>query len=168
MTAVPTARLLLFNTAIDAESERYIQGQLNDRGVDLARVEIRRETHESTYLQTYNEIDMGLDVFPWSGGTTTREALWMGVVVIGLYGNRRSARGTSAALSQAGLDELIARTPADYVKLTCELAGNRTRLQALRATMRQRMADTVCNAERFTRALEAAYREMWQRWCSNQ
>ena len=92
----------------------------------------------------------------------------MGVAVIGLYGERRSARGTVATLSQAGLDQLIARSPSDYVRIAVELATDRTRLQTLRNTMRTRMANTVCNAEQFTSALEAVYREMWQTWCATQ
>lgn len=164
--AIPTARLLLFNTTFDKETRRTIRDGLVQRGVADERIEIRNQMDEGGYLPVYHEIDIGLDVFPWNGGTTTREALWMGVPVIGLLGERRSARGTAATLHYAGVPELIATSKAEYVRLATQLASDPARLSTLRQDLRDKLRDTICNAPRFTSDLEAAYRRMWQSWCA--
>jgi predicted O-linked N-acetylglucosamine transferase (SPINDLY family) len=168
LNANPTSRLLLFNTMFDSETRVRVQRELVQRGVVEDRIEIRNRMDHQGYLHQYHQIDIALDVFPWNGGTTTREALWMGVAVVGLLGERRSARGTAATLHYAGLPELIARTPDDYVRVATELASDGHRLTELRHGLRDRLRATICNAPAFTRQLEAAYRRMWKSWCLTQ
>ncbi len=167
MRALPSARLLLFHTSLTGDVKDHLHTQLTRRGIDPRRFELLDQTDDPHYLYVYHRIDIGLDVFPWNGGTTVREALWMGVPVVGLYGDRSSARSTAAALHQAGLPELIARSPSEYVQIVEHLSNDLNRLQDLRDSIRRRVRDTLCNAPAVTRGIERAYRQMWRKWCQS-
>ena len=113
----------------------------------------------------YHEIDIALDPFPFNGTTTTFEALWMGVPVIALRGDRHSARVGASILANAGLAGLVAGGIDEYVSLAVRLASNAERLRELRRTIRDRVAASpLRDAPGFTRTLENAYRDMWARW----
>jgi len=116
----------------------------------------------------YNEIDVALDTFPYGGGTTTCESLWMGVPVITLPGDTMVSRGTAMLLTRVGVPEFVARTPGEYVAVARHWASSLEQLAALRDGLRERMRGTLCDAAGFTRSLEDAYREMWRRWCVKQ
>ena len=119
------------------------------------------------YFDLHQRIDAALDTFPYGGGTTTCDALWMGVPVVSLAGRTAVGRGGVSILSNIGLPELIAASPEQYVRVAAELAHDLSRLSRLRATLRDRMqASPLMNAPRFARGVEAAYRTMWQRWCA--
>jgi len=165
LQAIPDSRLLLFHTRFSDQSAELVRSDLIRLGVTKNRIEIRNRTDAASYLSTYHEIDIALDVTPWAGSTTTLEALWMGVPVIALLGKRRSARSTAVILHQVGLPELIATDIPDYVRIANSLAGDVSRLTAIRSNLRERMNMTVCNAGRFTRELEREYRTMWHDWC---
>jgi predicted O-linked N-acetylglucosamine transferase (SPINDLY family) len=110
-----------------------------------------------------------LDTFPYTGHSTSLDALWMGVPVVSLTGPSAVSRGGLSILSNLGLPELAASTEADYVRLAVELARDLPRLAALRATLRERLqASPLMDAPRFARQIEAAYRTMWHRWCTQQ
>ncbi|MCA9148214.1 MAG: tetratricopeptide repeat protein, partial [Planctomycetales bacterium] len=166
LKAVPNSRLRLFNTHFSNESIQHVSAQLTGRGIAAERFSIGTEVRRGHYLTEYDEIDVALDVFPWNGGTTTREALWMGVPVIGLLGDRRSSRGTAATLHYAGVPELIAHNWDEYVEIACKLAVAPPELQRYRQTLREQARQTICDAARFTQSLEAAYRQIWQTWCA--
>lgn len=120
----------------------------------------------SDHLGRYSQIDIALDPFPYNGTTTNCEALWMGVPVITLAGRSHVSRVTTSQLSNLGLHEMIAQTPDDYIQIAETLASDVDRLRALREGMRERMsASPMMDAERFTRNLETAYRQMWNSWC---
>ena len=120
----------------------------------------------SEYFAQYEQIDIALDTFPFRGGTTTCDALWMGVPVVSLVGQTAVGRGGLSLLSNVGLPELAAHTEDEYVSIAVELANDLPRLAELRATMRERMqASPLMDAPRFARNIEDAYRSMWQTWC---
>src|SRR5205823_280526 len=99
--------------------------------------------------------------------TISCHALWMGVPVVTLAGDRHCSRMVGSVLSCLGLSELVAQSPEEYVKIAVELAGNVSRLANMRSTLRERMrASPLTDAPRFTRALEQNYREMWRAWCA--
>src|SRR5208337_4322502 len=101
------------------------------------------------YLRIYEHIDVALDPFPYGGGTTTCDALWMGVPVVSLAGETAVGRGGLSILSNIGLPELVARDPEEYVRIAAELARDLPRLSNLRATLRQRMQSSpLMNAPR--------------------
>ena len=119
------------------------------------------------YFGIYERIDVALDPFPYGGGTTTCDALWMGVPVVSLAGQTAVGRGGLSILSNVGLPELVAADAEQYVRIAVELAHDLSRLSELRATLRDRMqASPLMDAPRFARNVEAAYREMWRRWCA--
>jgi predicted O-linked N-acetylglucosamine transferase (SPINDLY family) len=168
--AVPTTRLLLKGELFAEEHTRKrVEGQLARAGVALERVDFRTRTAATAeHLDAYGEVDIGLDPFPYNGTTTTCEAFWMGVPVLTLRGGHHAARVGVSLLTRIGLGELIADHPDDYVAKAVALARDRDRLQALRASMRERMRVSPLMDERdFARRFEAALRDMWRRWCQS-
>jgi predicted O-linked N-acetylglucosamine transferase (SPINDLY family) len=117
-------------------------------------------------MELYHRIDICLDSFPYTGHTTTLDALWMGVPVITLPGSTAVSRGALSIVSHLGMPWLVARSADQYVQIAGKLAGDRPRLGALRATLRDRLAASpLMDGPSFARSFEAAFRTAWQRWC---
>ena len=167
LRALPGSRLLLKNKELREEPARErIAAAFAAAGVADGRVILEGPSPHRQFLERYNGVDIALDPFPYSGGLTTLEALWMGVPVVTLGGATFAARHSLSHLNVAGLGELVARDKADYIAIALGLARDRERLAKLRAGMRARMlASPVTQAERFTRNLESAFRAMWRTWC---
>jgi predicted O-linked N-acetylglucosamine transferase (SPINDLY family) len=168
LAAVPDARLLLkWKSLADAAEGARVRQAFGAHGIAPERLELRGPTPHAQMLAEYADVDIGLDPFPFCGGLTSCEALWMGVPIITLPGTRPVSRQTLGFLTQLGLPELAADSPERYVAIAAELAGDRDRLAALRAGLRARMAaSSLCDGPCFTRGLEAAYRAMWRTWCA--
>ncbi len=162
---VPGARLVLHS---DRSSHLHsIQGKLTELGLDPARVEFVAKRPLDAYFAAHNEFDIALDPFPHNGGTTTCDALYMGVPVVTLVGEHAVNRAGLSLLATVGLDELAAESIDGYVELATSLAHDLPRLAELRRTLRPRMqASPLMDAAGFVRDLEAAYRWMWRRWCN--
>lgn len=168
LARVPKARLLI--KARDLSRTAVLEafrGRLAAGGVDLARCELAGHVADAAAnLAAYARADIGLDPVPFAGGATTREMLWMGVPVVTLAGPTRASRIGSSLLHRAGLSRLVARAPEDYVRIAADLAADLPALHALRRDLRlQIAASSLVDAERHTRDLETAYREMWRSWC---
>lgn len=119
------------------------------------------------YLRWYDAVDIVLDTTPYSGATTTCDALYMGVPVVTAPGTRSASRSAASVLSSVQVGECIASGPQDYVRRAVALAGNRPLLAELRSTLRERLSASPIMDERgFVRALEQAYRRMWRQWCA--
>ena len=132
-------------------------------GVAPQRLELLPASSYTEYLATYHEVDVALDPFPFSGSATTCEALWMGVPVVTCPGETFAGRHSLSHLSSMGLTETIARDLDEYVELAVSLAGDLPRLAALRAGLRQRMADSpLCDGKRFASNLASVLHEMWE------
>lgn len=162
---MPEARLLLY--ARDVSHCDRVRNVLGQAGVPETRVTfVGRQSFED-YLQTYRRIDVALDPFPFTGGTTTCDALWMGVPVVSLAGETAVSRAGSSILSNVGLGHWVARSEAQYVDLAAGLMRDSAGLAALRQELRKRLESSpVMNAPDFTRGLEAAFRDMWRTWCT--
>jgi protein O-GlcNAc transferase len=166
LQAVPRARLLLHAPAGSHRSR--VREQLGLSGTDAERLEFIHRVSIADYLALYHRIDVALDPFPYGGGTTTCDALWMGVPVVSLAGATAVGRGGLSILSNVGLPELVAHDTDQYVRIATELAADPPRLAELRATLRKRMQQSpLMDAPRFARNVEAAYRGMWRRWCQS-
>lgn len=160
---LPDAKLLVHTNEIGrAHLQEYFRGAR----VGPERIEFVGKQPLVDYLATYRRIDVCLDTFPFGGGTTTCDALWMGVPVVTLKGETAVSRAGASLLGQLGLSELVAGTPEDYVRIAVALARAPARLQAWRSGLRQRMQSSpLMDAPRFVRNLESIYRDIWQRWC---
>lgn len=162
---VANSRLLLFALP-GAHRERALR-RFAELGVDPARVEFVDRLSPYQYLAQYQRADIALDAMPFAGGTTSCDALWMGVPLVTLRGHTAVGRVGASLLKQLNLPELIAETPEEYVSIAVNLAGDLPRLSTLRAGLRQRLlASPLSNAPQFTQDLESAYRQMWAAWCS--
>jgi predicted O-linked N-acetylglucosamine transferase (SPINDLY family) len=141
--------------------------QLTEEGIDPDRMTFVGRLPVREYLRLYQTIDIGLDPFPYSGGTTSCDALWMGVPVVTMSGKTAASRGTLTLLHTLGCNELVAESQGQYVQIASELTGEPARLSQLRAALRPRMASSpLTDAPRFARNMEAAFREMWRTWCA--
>jgi protein O-GlcNAc transferase len=164
LRAVPQARLLLH--AAEGTHRQRTADLLLKLGIDPRRLRFVGKVPLPEYVQLYGQIDIALDPFPYGGGTTTCDALWMSVPVISLRGNTAVGRAGLSLLSNIGLPELVAQTPEEYVRIAADLANDLPRLRALRSSLRTRMEQSpLMDAPRFARDVEAAYRTMWRQWC---
>lgn len=162
--AVEKSRLIIHSnpgTHLDTLRRRFL-----DRGIAPDRLEFLKWQSWAQYIGTYDRIDVGLDTFPWGGGITTCDAMWMGVPVVTLAGRTAVGRGGASILSNVGLTDLIAATPQQYSQIAIALASDLPRLNQLRQALRQRMqASPLMDAPRFARNVEAVYRQLWHDWC---
>ena len=168
LNKLPGSRLLLKGAPLaDAHTRALLQARLVERGVAAERVTLRGQIPNfSDHLGFYREIDIALDPFPYNGTTTTCEALWMGVPVVTLLGDRHAARVGASLLTQMGLTELIANSVEEYVQIALALGGRPWHLRDLRRSLRPQMATSaLCDGYSFARKMEAAFRTMWQHWC---
>lgn len=167
LQAVPRSRLVLKWKSLGDESPRQrLREAFAAAGVTADRLEFRGGSPHHEMLAEYADIDIALDPFPFGGGLTSCEALWMGVPVVTLPGDRPASRQTLSFLQAMELEELAAVSPSDYVALCVALAADPDRLSHLRQSLRARMAASpICDGPSFTRAVEVAYRDMWHRWC---
>lgn len=164
---LPDARLVLLGVPPGPARERLL-GEFVEAGIGASRLLAVTPLPLEEYFAWFDAVDIALDPFPYSGGTTTCDTLWMGVPVLTLAGTRSVMRSTASILSCVGLGEWIARTADEYVDLAVRYAGRRDVLTGLRASLRQKMrASPLMDEVRFVRGLEAAYREMWRAWCDS-
>ena len=168
--AVPGSRLVLkWQSLGDAGVRRRMCELFAAAGAPDGALELRGFSPHAQMLAEYGDIDVALDPFPFCGGLTSCEALWMGVPVVTLPGDRFASRQTLGFLRNVGLDDLAADSPEDYVAIAAALAADVARRRELRATLRSTMAASLlCDAAVFTPTLEAAYRTMWRRRCAGE
>jgi predicted O-linked N-acetylglucosamine transferase (SPINDLY family) len=133
------------------------------RGIAPGRIELVERLSPAEYFAAYHRIDIALDPFPYTGGTTTCDALWMGLPVVTLAGQTPVGRAGVSILSNALLPHLIATTPDQYLQIAAHLAADIPHLIRLRSGLRQHLGvSPLMNAASFTRGIENAYRSLWQ------
>ncbi len=171
LRANPEARLILKWMSLHEDGlRRRLLDAFAEAGVSPDRIELRGPSSHRDSMSEYGDIDIALDPFPFSGGLTTCDALWMGVPVVTLPGERLASRQTFSFLRQMGMDEgLVARSPEDYVALASALAADPARLRDLRQELRPAMAGApFYDGAKFAAALEDAFRQMWRHHCSDE
>lgn len=169
--AVPESRLLLKALGLASEGARQRAREFLCReGMAPERLELRgAEPSYDAHLALYDRMDIALDTFPYHGTNTTCEAMWMGVPVVTLAGRSHVSRVGVSLLSNVGLAEFVADSDEEYVRIAASLANDIPRLADLRRTLRPRMEHSaLMDAPGFARNIEAAYREMWHKWCATQ
>lgn len=162
--ALPQARLRLQIKQMNAQTERErLQQRLALAGIAPERVTIECAMPREDYLAAHAEVDIILDTFPFPGGTTTCEGLWMGVPTVTLAGDTLLARQGASLLTCAGLVDWIAWDEDDYVTKAITHASDIHRLAQLRAGLREKvLASPLFDAPRFARNLEKALQGIWQ------
>lgn len=169
LEAAPDARLLLKSRSFgDRETAERLLALFARHGIAAERLElVAWLPARADHLALYDRVHIALDTVPYSGCTTTCEALWMGVPVIALRSPETRSRLSLGVLRQAGLQGLVAESPEAYVDLARDLAMDTRRLQTMRAGLRETLQrSSLLDAAALTRSVESAYREMWRRYCS--
>lgn len=164
--ALPHARLMLGNVTDSGVQQRVIE-RFSLAGVDADRLILQPRMSFSDYLALHHKIDLALDPFPYHGGTTTMHSLWMGVPVITLAGEHMVSRCAVPLLSRVGLGEFITHNEEEYFQRAIQIAQDLPGLNRIRLSIRERMSASNHGPQTVTRHLEAAYREMWRKWCAN-
>lgn len=143
---------------------RRIGNIFESNGVDSARLDFIADMEErGDHLAGLRDVDIALDPFPFNGCNTTFEALWMGVPVVTLAGDRLLSRMSASFLSQIGLSDLIAHDDDSYVAVAKALAADKARRVALRSQLRDRViASRLCDPASYAREIEGAYIELWR------
>jgi predicted O-linked N-acetylglucosamine transferase (SPINDLY family) len=167
LNAVPGSRLFLKSHALVSDNvKERISTQFGKQGVSPDRLIFRGASPHVDMLAEYGDMDIALDPFPFNGGLTSCEALWMGVPVITLFGKRPIARQTSGFLKTIDLDGFIAQNEKEYVELAVRWSSSTEELSEIRSSLRKKMSDSLlCDGKRFATNLENTYREMWRQWC---
>jgi predicted O-linked N-acetylglucosamine transferase (SPINDLY family) len=167
LQAVPDARLMLKSKSFgDGTTVERLLSLFEKQGVASDRLEFMSWVSASDeHLALYNRAHIALDTFPYSGCTTTCEALWMGVPVITLTRDEPRSRMSLSVLSTVGLNDCIAESPEHYIDIARELATDIGKLRMMRSGLRERMQQSsLLDAASFTRAVETVYRDMWKRY----
>lgn len=167
---MPSSRLVLQCGGLqDPGTRRVFEALFSRQGIEPARLELRGWSPYAELLAEYNDIDLALDPFPFAGGATSCEALWMGVPVITSPGDTFAGRRTYSYLSSIGLTETVAEDLTHYARLAIHLAQDLPRLAGWRAELRERMARSLlCDGARLAANLAGALRAAWRRWCTGE
>ena len=162
LRAVPGTRLVLLAGHAQAGVKRLTE-LFAKAGVMRDRLELRPRMPAEAYLAAHREFDLYLDPFPYNGGVTTCDALWMGVPVLAVAGSDYRSRQGLGLMTRVGLPQFVADSPAELVALVKDYAGRRPELADIRRGLRDRLAaSAVCDATGYVRDLEAAYRRVWR------
>ena len=167
LKTIPDSRLSLrTNTLDDKATAQRLHDRFAELGIAPERVALAGEAPHEAFMAHYHEVDIALDPFPYSGGLTTCEAMWMGVPVLAMAGETFAGRHSASHLRNVGLEDWVAATAEAYLALAQEHSRDVKKLATLRASLRGRMAKSpLCDGARYTRDLEAIYRRMWREWC---
>ncbi len=165
LRALPSARLLVAGVPANGSADQLLAWLLEE-GIAATRVTLHPRTGMHDYLALHGQIDIALDTFPYSGGTTTLHAVWMGVPTLTVAGESAAGRQTVCILEHTQLQQFIAVDSADFVHKGVALASDLAYLAALRAAMRARIALPDSDIMSLVAdGVENALRMMWQRWC---
>lgn len=148
-----------------ANRER-IRTPFAERGISAERLILEDASPHRDLLAAYGRADIALDPFPYSGGLTTLEALWMGAPVITMPGETFASRHSLSFLATRGLSELIGENRSAYIERAVQLAEDEARLAGMRQTLRDRVAESpICDGTAFAEAFSEILRGAWRDWC---
>ena len=169
LNAIPHAQLLLKSPSFgDTLAQQRYAALFAEQGVDKQRLLFEGATPLADMMQAYSAVDIALDPLPYNGGTTTLQAMWMGVPVITLCGGHFVSRMGASFMTAAGLPEWVADNEDDYVAIAQRAASDRLGLMALKRDMRQRLLrQPAWNIDQYMRDFNAALEGMWKDWCLN-
>lgn len=163
LIAVPNSRLRWqYKSFSDAAVADDLMHRMAKRGIESHRIQLLGAVEREAYLAAHHEIDVILDTFPFNGGTTTCEALWMGVPTLTLAGDRLIARQGASLLTAAGLSDWVAESKSEYISKAKSFCSHLSQLANLRSSLRtQVLASPLFDGQRFAENMEKALCEMW-------
>jgi protein O-GlcNAc transferase len=166
MAATPHSRMLIGGISTD-EDENKIAAWFAAGSIDRERLIFERRSGMKTYLALHHRVDLCLDTFPYTGGTTTLHSLWMGIPTLTLSGATTPARVSAALLSHVHLQAFVAHDADEFVQKGILAANNINLLASLRGSLRQLLANSALGQPPLIAdGLKTALRVMWQRWCA--
>jgi predicted O-linked N-acetylglucosamine transferase (SPINDLY family) len=166
LRALPETKMILAGMPADGEQAQLIE-QFAANGVARERLTFHGRRGMEEYLELHHRMDICLDTYPYTGGTTTYHALWMGVPTLTVAGPTPAARQGAAIMGQVGLDGFTAADDADFVEKGIYWANHPDALAGVRARLREQCRQSpVLQPHLIVDALERALRQMWQRWCA--
>ena len=166
LNAIPNSKLLLKSKNLGEEVEcQRIKNLFEGMGLSLDRLELRGHSPSvEEHLAAYNDVDIALDTFPYTGCTTTADALWMGVPVLTVAGDSMVSRQAAAVLRGVGLERWICRNGTEMVERAITLANDKESLQQQRLQQRRVANSELLDHEGLAANLEMAFRNWWQQW----
>lgn len=170
LKTVPESKLLLKAAGFDLPLVvKAIKKSFNRFDIDETRIEFRGYSPYRSMLKEYADIDIMLDAFPHSGGSTFLESIWQGTTPVTLKGDRLASRWGATVLNEIGRNDLIAASPDDYKTIAVKTAADTKQITDNRYSLREEMGRSrLCNMSAYANDMETAFREMWQKWCEEQ
>ncbi|MBF0587747.1 MAG: tetratricopeptide repeat protein [Magnetococcales bacterium] len=167
---IPESRFIL---KLPNRNMRYFTKKIMDQfaqcGVDMARVHLKGWSTQEEHLKVYNEIDFQLDTYPASASITGLESLRMGTPLVAWSSDCMNSRLLAAYMTHLDMDDWVAHSPEEYVQIAIRKAKNLQELADLSTSLRERFdASILGDHAAYALAVEHAYRDVWQRWCSKQ
>lgn len=167
LRALPESKMLIAGIPTDGGRNQRLADWFAAEGIPLERLRFHGRCAMDAYLALHHQVDICLDTLPYSGGTTTYHAYWMGVPTLTVAGSTPASRQGAAVMNQVGLDSFVARDAADFVAKGVEWAGRLAELAEVRLCLRERWQQSPIRApDVIANSLERAFRHMWSRWCA--
>ncbi len=168
LRAEPTSRMVIGAVSSKLDEETYLEW-FSAQGISADRLTFCKRASLPVYMQQHYQVDLCLDTFPYTGSTTTLNALWMGVPTITMPGTSMPSRCGACWLEHVGLQQFIAQDKDEFVRKSLELTRDLDELNRLRIGMRERCLDSVpFQPEKVAGGLSIALRTMWKRWCGDE
>ncbi len=168
LKSVPDSRLLLNSKPFrERDTQEAWKARFKALGVAPERIDLVYTTPQPRTWEAYGQVDIALDPFPHNAGTTTIEALWLGVPVVSLTGRAPVGRFGASILGSVGLDSWVTDDVDSYVARAATAASNLTSLAALRASLRDKFKASPIgsDAKGLAREIESVYRRLWREYC---
>jgi len=166
LRALPSSRLVMGGIAHEPDNVARVEAWFVEDGIDAARISYLPRGGIAEYLSWHHQVDMALDTFPYTGGTTTSNALSMGVPTLTLAGTLPTSRGGPELLGFVGLDDFVSHDANEFVQRGVWWSGHLRELADIRVQLRDRLRESpLGHPEDIAAAFNRALRKMWQTWC---
>lgn len=160
---VPNSRMIIGN--MPKVVWEHVSQQFTCRGIDVGRFELRELVDMDTYLSYHHDVDLLLDTFPFTGGTVTSHAAWMGLPTVSFAGETLVSRQGAAIMYSLNLPQFVADNTDDYIRIAAEWAGKLDELNQIRQMLRSRMAIKTDTQQQIGALVEKMFRTCWKRYC---
>jgi protein O-GlcNAc transferase len=165
--AVPGSKLKLKTpSCTDENCRQYFLDYFTDSGIDQRRLIFSGPSSLYDMMREYNEMDIALDTFPYNGGTTTFQALWMAVPVLTMAGTNFCGRMGASAMTRLGMQDWVAHSREDFIDRAIRLAADRETLVKTKKGLREKMRQSpLCDAQGFGIEMGRVFEEIWAEYC---